>query len=313
MPPSVISPSEIRALSGQTNWAALGRLVVSFLLISALAVAAGTIHDAYGLLAVMPLMLGLGFFIAFLFIIVHETAHKTAFKTRALNVIIGQLCGSVIALPYQYYCLFHWDHHRFKQDPVRDPELVVAPRTDTLVRRALAFTGLPQLLGRVALIFRHALVGKVEARWVPEDKRTAVVREARIHLALYLLVAALSIVLGTAILLWIWLVPLVVGQLFLRPYLYTEHTGCGRSRSAFENTRTTCTTGLVRWITWNMPFHAEHHAYPSVPFHALPRLHALVRDRIVHTGRGYREVIPAVWAWHRLQGVPSTESTSSRA
>ena len=53
------------------------------------------------------------------------------------------------------------------------------------------------------------------------------------------------------------------------------------------NTRTTFTTGLVRRLAWNMPYHAEHHAYPAVPFHALPRFHALVRDHLKTTERGY--------------------------
>ena len=38
---------------------------------------------------------------------------------------------------------------------------------------------------------------------------------------------------------WVWVIPLLVGQLILRPYLYSEHTGCERTRDAFDNTRTT--------------------------------------------------------------------------
>ena len=33
---------------------------------------------------------------------------------------------------------------------------------------------------------------------------------------------------------------------------------------------------------WNMPYHAEHHAYPSVPFHALPQLHKALDSELVH-------------------------------
>jgi hypothetical protein len=56
-----------------------------------------------------------------------------------------------------------------------------------------------------------------------------------------------SVALQTLILLWIWVVPVIVGQLFLRPYLLAEHTGCDRTRSAFQNTRTTYTAMFVRW------------------------------------------------------------------
>src|SRR3546814_10977887 len=87
----------------------------------------------------------------------------------------------------------------------------------------------------------------------------------------------------------------------LRPYLLSEHTGCGHTRSAFENTRTTHTNALMRWFTWNMPYHAEHHAYPSVPFHALPALNRLVDDRLQNKGAGYRKVVRGVWAHMRAR------------
>jgi len=40
-------------------------------------------------------------------------------------------------------------------------------------------------------------------------------------------------------------------------------------------------------LMWNMPFHAEHHLYPSVPFHQLPGLHVEIRDRLAHVAAGY--------------------------
>ena len=37
-----------------------------------------------------------------------------------------------------------------------------------------------------------------------------------------------------------------------------------------------------------MCYHAEHHLFPNVPFHTLPRVHEYLRDRIVHLEeRGY--------------------------
>lgn len=38
---------------------------------------------------------------------------------------------------------------------------------------------------------------------------------------------------------------------------------------------------------WNMPYHAEHHAYPAVPFHALPSLHRHVVERLATGEPGY--------------------------
>jgi fatty acid desaturase len=43
----------------------------------------------------------------------------------------------------------------------------------------------------------------------------------------------------------------------------------------------------VRFFAWNMPYHAEHHAYPSVPFHALPSVHRAIARDLQVTASGY--------------------------
>jgi fatty acid desaturase len=158
-----------------------------------------------------------------------------------------------------------------------------------------------QFATRVRLMLRHAFTGKVSSPWIPENKRHIVVREARLYVAGYALLLIVSLALSTTILLWVWIIPLLLGQTILRPYLYSEHTGCERVRSAFHNTRTTYTGEIVKWFAWNMPYHVEHHAYPSVPFHALPKLNEIVADRIVFRGQGYRAVTRETWAWFRSQ------------
>ncbi|MEN9218280.1 MAG: fatty acid desaturase, partial [Gloeomargarita sp. DG_2_bins_126] len=84
-----------------------------------------------------------------------------------------------------------------------------------------------------------------------------------------------------------WLLPLAVGQPFLRLILIAEHTGCSQNNHPLTNTRTTLTVWPVRLLMWNMPFHAEHHLCPAIPFHALPQAHLRVRNRLAHVAQGY--------------------------
>ncbi|MEP3331345.1 fatty acid desaturase [Sedimentitalea sp.] len=42
-------------------------------------------------------------------------------------------------------------------------------------------------------------------------------------------------------------------------------------------------------LAWNMPYHAEHHSFPSVPFHRLPALHQFTREHLKSTSDGYAE------------------------
>ena len=57
--------------------------------------------------------------------------------------------------------------------------------------------------------------------------------------------------------------------------------------NGLTNTRTTLTNAAVRLLMWNMPFHAEHHLYPSIPFHRLPDAHAAMRDKLCFVQHGY--------------------------
>jgi fatty acid desaturase len=36
-----------------------------------------------------------------------------------------------------------------------------------------------------------------------------------------------------------------------------------------------------------MPYHAEHHAHPALPFHALPAAHELLAERIAVQAESY--------------------------
>jgi fatty acid desaturase len=84
-----------------------------------------------------------------------------------------------------------------------------------------------------------------------------------------------------------WILPQLLCQPFLRAYVLSEHTGCSMDRNGLTNTRTTLTNRAVRLLMWNMPFHAEHHLYPSIPFHRLPDAHVAICDRLGFVQHGY--------------------------
>ena len=296
-----LSPAMLRELSVRSDLRGAVQSLGHYGMIVLVGTLIWKVSTTWGVLWALPLMAVQGYLVAFLFMAVHETAHKTAFRSRGLNLGVGHLSAFIIGLPYEYYCLFHWDHHRYTQDPDKDPELIVGVKPTSDTQLAIAYSGLLQVAGRLRLTLGHAITGNVIVPWIPESKRAVVVREARAYVALYALLLALSLWLSSALLLWVWIVPLVIGQFFLRPYLYAEHTGCERTRSAFQNTRTTYTAAIVKWFAWNMPYHVEHHAYPSIPFHALPKLNAIVDGEIVHRGRGYIRTTRETWVWFRRQ------------
>jgi len=273
----------LKALAVRRNGPALRRTVGHFGAIALTSVLLWSLRHTGWAVALIAVQ---GYLLAFLFTAEHETAHQTAFRTRWLNYLVGHVSGLMILLPYEYYRAFHWDHHRYTQDPARDPELqLTVPRGRWGV--LLFWSGLPIWWGRLTLLVRHGLLGRVNVPWVPETKKPLIVREARGYLLAYATIASASVATGSTAALWLWITPVIVGQWFLRPYQLAEHTGCDHSRNMLANSRTTYTNAFIRYFAWNMPYHAEHHAYPAVPFHALPDLHAHTKPHVKHTENGY--------------------------
>lgn len=254
------------------------------------AVHAGTILAGGTLIAMgvpfWPLiMLIQGLAICFLFTTLHETCHRTPFKTDALNVWVGRICGFLTFLGPEWFRYFHFAHHRFTHDPDHDPELA-SPKPETRWQYVTYLSGIPETVERVKTLLRNAARPNKDS-FVPERGKAKIRTEARVQLALYTAVALASVALGNAVVLYVWLIPFVVAGPFLRAYLLAEHAGCPHVPSMLDNTRTTLTNRVVRALAWNMPYHAEHHAYPAVPFHKLPAFHAHTRPHISHLEDGY--------------------------
>jgi fatty acid desaturase len=207
-----------------------------------------------------------------------------------VNEAVAFVTGALLLLPREYFRAFHFEHHRFTQDPARDPELA-SPKPASLLQWLWAASGLPYWIFQGRLILRQAAGRTPEGFYKSDAQRAAVVREARALLALYAGVAAVSLATGSPAALILWIVPALLGQPFLRLYLMAEHTLCPQDPGdMWRNSRTTRSNGLVRWLAWNMPFHGAHHAHPGVPFHALPRLDALVDSAGKTAETGYFRV-----------------------
>ena len=213
-------------------------------------------------------LLGQGVAMAFLFTAMHECSHGTAFRSHWLNRLVGRAAGMLLLIGPGWFFHFHQDHHRHTQDPARDPELAT-PKPRNFFEYALYLSAAPFWLGNLRVLAGNAL-GRRCDDYVPVQRRAAIMREARRMLAGYAVILPVLAWQG-----WLWtglVLPLLVGQPFLRAYLLAEHAGCDEiTGNMLVNTRTLLTLPPVRWLAWNMPFHAEHHSFLAVPFHALPR------------------------------------------
>jgi fatty acid desaturase len=237
--------------------------------------------------ALLPAMLALGLVQVALFAPAHETMHQTAFASRRANTIVGWLVSCPSLLNAQFYTCFHLAHHRHTQIPGHDPELAEPPVSDLkdYVARIVGAAYWSLRLRVIADCWRGDL------RRYPYVSPAAAPRVIRSVRAMTLLLGGGAI--GSALLfgwatpLLFWIGPQLLGQPFLRAYLLAEHTGCSLDGNGLTNTRTTLTSAVVRLLMWNMPYHAEHHLFPSIPFHRLAQAHAAIRDRLAFVQPGY--------------------------
>ncbi len=270
-----LSPAEKAELTQKDTWRGLIHLIGH---VGAIAMS-GT-YIAFGGPFWWLVLLPHGVLIIFLFTLSHECTHRTPFGPVWLNDTVGHVIGAVIALPFTWFRYFHFAHHKHTGDPDRDPELA-NPKPRTWPDYAVYLSGWPYWRAVIRILILHAL-GRTEAAYFPARKHKSAVIEARAILGLYIVALLLW-----PMLLWLWLIPILIGQPALRLYLLAEHSLCPNVANALENTRTTLTFKVIRWLAWNMPYHAEHHAAPNVPFHKLPQLHAHIGGQVRHTSDGY--------------------------
>lgn len=220
----------------------------------------------------------------FLFTLEHEATHKTPFRTAWINEAVGWICGVLLLLPFEWFRYFHLAHHRHTNIPEKDPELIAGAKPESQGAFFWHVTGLPYWRAMAVQIVKNAL-GRDPGEFIPERSHPRIRREARWMLALYALAAASLLV--SPLVFWVWLLPGLIGQPFLRLYLLAEHGRCAFVTNMLENTRTTLTNRVVRYLAWNMPYHVEHHTLPQVPFHKLPALHEHMQGHHGELADGY--------------------------
>ncbi|MBX2835722.1 MAG: fatty acid desaturase [Gammaproteobacteria bacterium] len=228
-----------------------------------------------------------GILLIFLFCLMHESVHRTPFRTRWINDAVATSCGLVLVLPPEWFRQFHFAHHRYTQDPDKDPELA-SSKPNTFGEYLIYLSGFPVWKSQLSALVNNAL-SPCQDSFVPVAKQQLIRAEAIGMLLLYSLLLGVSWHWQTANLLYLWLIPLILGQPFLRLYLLAEHSHCKNVTDMFENTRTTMTHHLIYRLSWNMPYHAEHHAYPQVPFHRLADFHTLAKPHLKVLTPGYRK------------------------
>jgi Na+-transporting NADH:ubiquinone oxidoreductase subunit F len=247
----------------------------------------------------------------------HEAGHGTAFRTDWMNNVLYEIACFMVL---RESVVWRWSHTRHHSDTIivgRDPEIQIS-RPPDLRAQFLSLFAIGAYQTYFPSLWRHAR-GKMtadERTFIPESEFPKIARNARIILAINAATIVLSCIFHSWLPVLLVLLPHFFGTWLMIVHNTPQHAGLAENVLDHRlNCRTVYMNPFSRFIYWNMNYHLEHHMFPLVPYHALPRLHQLVKDDCPppypSIFNAWCEILPAVLrqvkdpAYHVRRQLPS--------
>ena len=230
----------------------------------------------------------------------HELSHGTPFKNRRVNEVFYQVNSFMALHDPVYWRWSHTRHHTHTLMVGRDPEIAVQ-RPPSWSKLLLDFFFIRSGWALLKAIFINA-GGTVRGdgeHFIPESERTKVVRMSRLFVLLIVAVPVLAVATGSWLPVVLMVTPRFWGGFLAQVFSITQHAGMEENVSDHRlSTRTVMFNPLFRFLYINMNYHVEHHMFPMVPFHALPKLHEQIKDQCLPPSpsvvAAWREFIPVM-------------------
>lgn len=257
----------------------------------------------------------------------HELLHGNAFKTKWINDVVMFCVGTAFFEVLRHERIMHKQHHTFTLDIDRDPELTSFYSRKEL--EDLKFKAVPasrfsyvKQFVHVLSYFQHRVMRLLSSSlgivtdytgigWSMKTKREDIDKHVINDLQFWCLVQLTVYIVifsklgntmeGLRSLLFWWIAPCLLGYAPINFFRNAEHADCDFTNNQLHNTRTVESIFFIRWLLWETNFHAEHHAYPMVPFFNLPVIHEMLNDHIKHnetksfTVQNWKMIRPRGW------------------
>jgi fatty acid desaturase len=206
------------------------------------------------------------------YLLSHEGHHHLLFRRRAVNHAANiALCVPLLHSPTAYRVL-HALHHRYLGGP-GDPDEYRNYTDDPRVRWALQWVRLT-----MGTLVYMPLIPVVAWRRADTVDRRRIALEYAVMTAIWISVfAAVPI----RVLLQAWLIPGVVVGYVSAVRALAQHA-LTEAADPLLASRSVRSNRIVAFLLLNENYHLEHHLFPEVPSYRLPRLRALLQDRLPH-------------------------------
>jgi fatty acid desaturase len=227
----------------------------------------------------------------------HECSHGTAFKTPWMNNVVYQIASFMIMRNSATWRWSHARHHSETYLVGRDPEIAVM-RPPEMAKLILNFFGVIDVLKFFPNIIRNAISGPTpeERTFVPESEWGKVQRIGQIYVAIYAVTIVAALAWGSILPLMVIGLPRMYGAWHHVMTGLLQHGGLADNVIDHRlNSRTVYMNPISQFIYWNMNYHVEHHMFPMVPYHALPRLHETIKNDLPPPNRSIGEAFAEMW------------------
>jgi fatty acid desaturase len=207
------------------------------------------------------------------YLLSHEGHHHLLFRRRGINHAVNvALCVPLLHSPSAYRVL-HELHHRFLGGP-GDPDEYRNYTGDPRIRWALHWVRLT--MG--TLVYMPLIPIVAWKRAGAADRRRIALEYAGMAIAWVLLFTTVPL----PILLQVWLIPGVLVGYISAVRALAQHA-LTHADDPLLASRSVRSNPVVSFLLLNENYHLEHHLFPEVPSYNLPRLRALLNDRLPHS------------------------------
>lgn len=208
----------------------------------------------------------------------HEAVHGTLLANRRWNAVLGALCAIPVLQNFTAYRVLHLRHHADLGGD-NDPDHYAAYTRWTWLIFTMNWLrliiGYPIYITAIPLLgFKHGTAAD----------RAGILAEVA---ATLLLAWGCLMALPGAWLLHGWLIPMIFINTLVNIRGMSQHTLLEHASDEVRGTRTILTSPLVRFFMCNENYHLEHHLYPGVPWHHLPKVHEALREELRRRGAPY--------------------------
>ena len=291
----------LKSLSKRSDRPGLIHFGTYFAMLAALAV---SVVFVWGSWWALPLLLIYCALWAFANATGHESCHSTTFRSRWLNELLLYVSAWMVSWEPETVRWMHAKHHTYTSIVDEDAEYALP----NPIRWSNIF-GLG--LGLEANWFYNKVLGQLVVGHicrdvgdsVPQSEHYKLLRNARWFVFSYALIIVAAVYFQTWLPVCLLILPRFIGEPMHGVLRITQHGGLATGIQDHRLTTRSMYLGpVLQFCYCNMNFHIEHHMFPMVPFHALPKLHEQVKGQLPTPSDGVTGAMKEIMTAMREQG-----------